>query len=118
MDENSMRFFGGTDRFSVAKSTGGDDDLREKSVGVVDADGDIWLDIAKSAALKLYFGKAGLSRSDFVGVDRFSECGEETPVMGGGVSILLDDELDDDFGGFISRVFKASCWSFINEGDK
>lgn len=65
--------------------------------------------MAKSAALKLYFGIAGLSRSDLVGVERFSECGDETPVAGGGVSILLEDELDDDFGGFISRVFKASC---------
>ena len=92
-------------------------DFREKSVGVDEAGG-MWLDIARSAALKLYFGRTGLSRSDFVGVNRLSECGEETPVNGGGVSILLDDELDEDFGGFIKRVFSASCCNFINDGDR
>lgn len=51
-------------------------------------------------------------------MERFSECGDDTPVTGGGVSILLEEELDDDLGGFISRVFRASCWSFINDGDK
>lgn len=113
-----MRFFGGTERSFIAKSTGGVGvDFREKSVGVDDADGGTWLDIAKSAALKLYLGiMAGLSRNDFVGVDRLSDIGDET--LGGGVSILLDDELDDDFGGFMSRVLSASCWSFISDGDR
>lgn len=108
IEENSIRFFGGM-RFSAARSTGGVGvDFLEKSVGV-DEVGGMWLEIARSAALKLYFGRTGLSRSDFVGVDRLSECGDDTPVSGGGVSILLEDELDEDFGGFISRVLSASC---------
>lgn len=120
IDENSIRFLGGTERSFIAKSTGGVGvDFREKSVGVEDAG--TWLDIARSAALKLYFGnEAGLSRRDLVGVDRLSECGDEMPIPceGGGVSILLDVELEDDFGGFINRVFNASCCSFISDGDK
>lgn len=39
-------------------------------------------------------------------------------MFNGGVSILLEDELDDDFGGFMSRVLRASCWSFMSDGDK
>lgn len=118
IDENSIRFFGGTERSLTARSTGGVGvDFREKSVGVDDADSGTWLEMAKSAALKLYFGIAGLSRSDFVGVERFSE-GDDKPIIGGGVSILLEDELDEDLGGFISRVLRASCWSFINDGDR
>ena len=58
----------------------------------------------------MYLGSiAGLSRRDFVGVDRLSDIGDETLIDGGGVSILLDDELDEDFGGFMSRVLSASC---------
>lgn len=73
IDENSIRFLGGTERSLTAKSTGGvGEGFLEKSVGV--DDGGTWLEIAKSAALKLYFGNvAGLSRSDFVGLERLSE---------------------------------------------
>jgi len=118
IEANSMRFLGGTEK-SFGGSGGVGVDLREKSIGVVG----VWLEMAKSAALKLYLGRdAGLSRNDLVGVDRFSDNGDEIPSIvddGGGVSILLDDELDDDFGGFMSRVLlSASCCSFTSDGDK
>lgn len=75
------------------------------------------LDTARSTALKLYFGPSeGLSRlADFVGVERAP--GEAD--MGGGVSILLDEDVeeDDDLGGFIIIELYASCWSFSREAD-
>lgn len=133
MDENSIRFlYGGKICDDPADVGGvvcieGDADISTGGVCGVFLDksaapsGDDaasgTLETARSTALKLYFGPSeGLSRlADLVGVDL--DPGEA--AIGGGVSILLDDEVeeDDDFGGFIIIELNASCWSFRRDAD-